>query len=273
MKDILEDLIKEGSEFNYRNFAATRSKYTDEFNIHYPTSFLPEYLSWRIRSNSLICRLYPDKDHPTSSLFAKTLEEDKTLNNGQDKFNKSHQSYLGCLQSALSEYKQGIVGDSSDLTVQNQSPRHLVELICKQFHRVAVQLRRRYDERETIDINDEYDVQDLLHALFKIYFDDVRPEDYVPSESGGNSRIDFIIEGTGVGVEVKKTRKGLNDKKLGEELLIDISRYEAHPKCSHLVCFIYDPEERIVNPKGLENDLSNKSKTGFGITLIVSPQR
>lgn len=37
----------------------------------------------------------------------------------------------------------------------------LVELICSRFHLVARQLNSRYDDRSTLEIKDEYDVQDL----------------------------------------------------------------------------------------------------------------
>ncbi|MCZ8227650.1 MAG: hypothetical protein O9249_00855, partial [Burkholderiaceae bacterium] len=52
------------------------------------------------------------------------------------------------------------------------------------FHAVAVQLRDRYSGRPTLDVNDEYDVQDLMHALLRLHFDDVRPEEWVPSYAG-----------------------------------------------------------------------------------------
>ena len=274
MKESIEKLIEEGERFNHKNFAKGRSQYTDEVTgLGYPTSFDPSYVSWRNRAQSAINRAYTSEDNPTRSAFQIALSSDKTLGNGVDEFRKSHDVYLGCLKSLLDEHELGLVSDPKNTVSTADSPLHIVELLCKRFHKVAVQLRRRYDERNSLDIDDEYDVQDLLHALLKLYFDDVRPEDYVPSESGANSRIDFIIEGTGIGIEVKKTRKGLNDKKIGEELLIDVARYEKHPKCNHLICFVYDPEERIVNPKGLEKDLSEKSREGFDVKVIVSPER
>ena len=61
-------------------------------------------------------------------------------------------------------------------------------------------------------------------------------------------------------------RKGLNNKELANELIIDIARYTAHPDCKKLICFVYDPENRIKNPKGFENDLS---KTTDELTVIV----
>jgi len=42
-------------------------------------------------------------------------------------------------------------------------------------------------------------------------------------------------------IETKRGRKGLDAKRLGDELLIDIGRYGSHPDCRTLVCFVFDP--------------------------------
>lgn len=43
-------------------------------------------------------------------------------------------------------------------------------------------------------MNDEYDVQDIIHALLKIEFDDIRPEEWGTSYAGSNSRMDFYLK-------------------------------------------------------------------------------
>ena len=103
---------------------------------------------------------------------------------------------------------------------------------------------------------DEYDVQDLLRALLALYFDDVRPEEWTPSYAGGASRMDFLLKRESVVIEVKKTRPGLTDKEVGDQLIIDSQRYKINQDCRHLICFVYDPEFRMVNPEALANDLS-----------------
>jgi hypothetical protein len=143
--------------------------------------------------------------------------------------------------------------------------------VAGKFHTVATQITRRYDGRETLRISDEYDVQDLLHALLKIDFDDVRPEEYSPSKAGGASRLDFLLKAQRVVIEAKMARKTLTDKKLGEELIIDIARYRAHPDCETLVCLIYDPEHNIRNPAGLERDLSRKDGP-LTVHVVVVPK-
>jgi len=110
-------------------------------------------------------------------------------------------------------------------------------------------LRNRHENRTTLEIKDEYDVQDLLHSLLLVHFDDVRPEEYT--------------------LETKMTRENLKDKKLGEELIIDIEKYAKHLDCEKLYCFVYDSKEFINNPKGLEKDLSNNSDEIEVKTIIV----
>ena len=146
-----------------------------------------------------------------------------------------------------------------------------VETICRNFHKFCNQLGKRYDKRQTIIVSDEYDVQDLLHSIFKLHFSDVRAEEYTPSYAGGASRIDFLLADEEIAVEVKKTRAALKDKHIGEQLIVDTGRYSVHPKCKRLICFVYDPELLIKNPEGIENDLS-KPSNGIDVQVIISPK-
>lgn len=140
------------------------------------------------------------------------------------------------------------------------SPLARVQKILQRFHIISRQLRNRHSNRQTILIEDEYDVQDLLHALLKLEFDDIRPEEWSPSYAGSASKMDFLLKKEQIVVETKKTRKGLGSKEVGEELIIDITKYKEHPDCKTLVCFVYDPEGRIGNPEGLKRDLEKVSK-------------
>lgn len=142
--------------------------------------------------------------------------------------------------------------------------------LCNRFHRVARQLRERHDSRPTLEIDDEYDVQDLMHALLRLLFDDVRAEEWTPSYAGANSRVDFLLKDERTFVEIKKTRKGLGDREIGSQLLVDVERYRAHPSCGRLFCFVYDPEGRIANPKGLEHDLE-RAENGFSVSVVIAP--
>jgi len=146
-------------------------------------------------------------------------------------------------------------------------------LLAQRFNKVARQLRKRHASRETLKIEDEYDVQDLLRALLQIFFDDVRPEEWTPSYAGKSARMDFLIKNERAVIEVKKTRSGLEEREVGDQLIIDIERYRnARPDCELLYCFVYDPEERIANPIGLETDLSKKYGD-LAVIVTVEPKK
>ncbi len=68
--------------------------------------------------------------------------------------------------------------------------------------------------------------------------------------------MDFLLKDEEIAIEVKMTRDGLKDKEIGDQLLIDIAKYQAHPNYKSLYCFVYDPDGHIRNPRGLEKDLS-----------------
>ena len=147
----------------------------------------------------------------------------------------------------------------------------LLEKICLRFHLVVAQLRERHDERETLDVKDEYDVQDLMHALLRLFFEDVRPEEWTPSYAGKSSRMDFLLKNESIVLEAKRTRPGLGSKQIGDELIVDIARYRGHAHCKTLVCFVYDPEGRITNPRGLEGDLT-REEGDLSVKVYVVPR-
>lgn len=145
-----------------------------------------------------------------------------------------------------------------------------LERLFERFHKVARQLRSRYDDRSAIDICDEYDVQDLLHALLMLYFEDIRAEEWTPSYAGKSSRMDLLLKNEKTVIEVKKTRSSLKSKVLGTQLIEDIARYKSHPDCETLICFVYDPDGWISNPVGIENDLSTNDDS-MNVKVYIRP--
>ena len=144
--------------------------------------------------------------------------------------------------------------------------------LCERFHRVALRLRSRHDGRTPFEIKDEYDVQDLLDALLQTDFDDVRREERSPSHAGSSPAIDFLLKAEQLGIEAKMARPSMSAKTLGDELLADVGRYAEHPDCRTLVCFVYDPEARLKNPRGLERDLEKHSREGLRVVAIIAPR-
>jgi hypothetical protein len=155
--------------------------------------------------------------------------------------------------------------------VVSDEPVVLLRKLLHRFHAVACQLLERREGRPTLAISDEYDVQDLLHALVRMHFDDVRPEEWTPSYAGKSSRVDFYLKPEKIVIEAKKTRAGLGAKEVGDQLIIDTRRYSEMSGCQTLICFVYDPEGLLKNPRGFERDLSGK-RDGLSVEVIVAPR-
>jgi len=158
---------------------------------------------------------------------------------------------------------------------QNSSRTDFTEKILgdifENFHPFCTQLRNRHDNRAVFAVADEYDVQDLIHAILKLHFNDIREEEYTPSYAGSSTRVDFLLKNENIVIEVKKTRQGLADKQIGEQLILDAVYYANHPNCKALICFVYDPDSRVKNPRGLENDLGKLSSEEMPVMLFIRP--
>lgn len=114
----------------------------------------------------------------------------------------------------------------------------------------------------------EYDIQDLLHALLRPWVADIRPEEFSPSYAGSNTRMDFLLPKYSLVIETKRVRDKAHAKKIGNELVIDIAHYRAHPNCAKLWCVIYDPNRLIENIGGLINDLEGDHANSSGTVAV-----
>jgi len=178
---------------------------------------------------------------------------------------------LQIVKTTCTKILDGVEENDSYQETHGIKPIIKIENLFSKFHLVAKQLKQRHANRKTLEISDEYDVQDLLHALLKIDFDDVRTEEWTPSYAGSSSRMDFLLKQEKIVVETKKTRDGLGAKEVGEQLIVDITKYQKHSDCETLLCFVYDSEERIQNPDGIERDLSQEVD-GFEVKVFIRPK-
>lgn len=150
-------------------------------------------------------------------------------------------------------------------------PVALVKFVCGRFHAVVRQLRLRGEHRATLQVEDEIDVQDLLHALLRVQFNDIDTDEWTPSYSSGALRTTLLLDESRLAVIVKKTRPGLTAKDLTDQLRVDAARYRFHGRCTTLLFFMYDPDGRIGNPQGFETSLTSVNDS-FTVDLLVAPK-
>lgn len=246
-----EELIKQGELLLKNPVIRDNKKWCLNFKN------LEPFFIWEKTSLMYLQSEFPN--HPQTKDFQNHIDADQ------------QRALLTTCQSLL-----GILKAFSTINPSRQEGIANVELlltdIFNNFCRFVNQLRRnRHNKREHF-INDEYDVQDLLHAVLKLHFDDVRPEVWTPQYAGSSNRMDFLINDCQTAIEVKFSKENHTEKHIGDELLIDIAKYSEFPNCRSLYCFVYDPDYCIGNPKSLENDLPQKSTDTFKVKVFVRPQ-
>jgi hypothetical protein len=165
---------------------------------------------------------------------------------------------------------QAVTFDTSDDEYIVPRAIETIERLARNLHVVVRRLSQRQHNRPPFEVRDEYDVQDLFHALLTPFFEDVRPEEVAPSLAGGHARIDFLIKTEQIVLEIKKTRPTLKTRELRDQLIVDKEIYRAHPDCRTFVAFVYDPDGYIDNPRGFERDLSD-STGDLRVRVIVAP--
>jgi hypothetical protein len=149
----------------------------------------------------------------------------------------------------------------------------ILDATVPRLSQVIPALSVRRENRPSLEVKDEYDLQDLAFAMLKLFVDDVRKEESMPSFAGAvRPRVDVFLAEHRAFVEFKMTRTGLKDKQLTEELVQDCALYAKHPGCDLLYIVVYDPQRLLMNPAGIVNELNGPSKTGGGRNIYVKVQ-
>jgi len=166
----------------------------------------------------------------------------------------SHTGGLFLLKRAIS--RDQFVSTVGILTADARIMRiNRVEKVLFNFGRAASVLRQRYAGRPPFEVNDEYDLQDLLTALFCTHFKDVRREEPLMSVAGSSSRIDILLPEVRIAIETKIVFRKSRLKKVLDEIVMDKTRYEALPVYDTVIFVLYDPGRLISMPESLKADI------------------
>jgi REase_DpnII-MboI len=139
---------KEWRDYNYEFLSRNFSKY--EYANEYDNAKCPVHM-------------VEDRYHdPDFAVFRKRLA-------------RSIEAQIACLDSIIKRLDLIPENDpAAAVTTVAEGQEALVRL-AERLHLIVRQLLHRHNNRPTLDVNDEYDVQDLVHALLKIFFHDIRP--------------------------------------------------------------------------------------------------
>ncbi len=162
----------------------------------------------------------------------------------------------------------------SNIASQLRSPtkpndiEELLLVLVRGIRRAMHPLSHRRKGSISLSFANEYDVQDLLHALLRPWVADIRPEEFTPSYAGTSTRMDFLLPSHSLVIELKFIRDRNHAKRIGDELIIDVDHYRVHPACKNLWCVIYDPEHFLQNADGLRNDLEGDRTAKDGTVRV-----
>ena len=157
-----------------------------------------------------------------------------------------------------------IVDPDVTMPMLPSSVEELLGVIVRGLPRAMSPFINRRKGAVDLSFRSEYDVQDLLHALLRPWISDIRTEEFCPSYAGSNARMDFLLPEHSMVIETKVVRSRTHAKRIGDELIIDIAHYRAHPQCDTLWCVIYDPDNLISNVGGLSRDLEGNHENAKG---------
>lgn len=120
-----------------------------------------------------------------------------------------------------------------------------VERICTRIRQVAQILGTRSRIGKTpYPVEDEYDVQDLLHAVLRGYLKYSVQEDPLPKVAGTKSgRADISIEELGLIIEIKFVRHPDDHKSIFKDYSQDLVLYSKWPHLKQLIFLIYNASE------------------------------
>lgn len=240
----------------------------------------PPALSHSSKWKTWLFRAGQDPNVDSLTVLGNILEEFMDLPPADPKVLESWREKRARVESVLEEnglryfrlgrvLPQGVPADAVGVPETPAFPGHagkparveeVLDVILRGLRRAMHPLTHRRKGAQPLTFTNEYDVQDLLHALLRPWIGDIRPEEFTPSYAGSSTRMDFLLTAHELVIETKIIRDRSHAKRVGDELIIDIEHYRTHPKCKTLWCVVYDPDHLITNAQGLKTDLEGHRK-------------
>lgn len=148
-----------------------------------------------------------------------------------------------------------------------------VELLCRRLPQAARILGSRSRKGKTsYSITDEYDVQDLLHAVLRAYLKFSVQEDPLPKVAGAkSSRTDISIEDLGILIEVKYVHGPSDQKRLFDEYSQDLVLYAKWPHLKTLIYLIYNSAD-LPDAEAFEKLAGSQEISGvrFNVLMVLA---
>lgn len=142
--------------------------------------------------------------------------------------------------------------------------------VLNNFHHAAIKYNSRHGGKPGIVIENEYDVQDLLHILLIPYYSTIKPEEYTTTMAGKSHRIDFLSIADRTGLEIKFITNE-NKTKISDQISADKDGYSKDNRIDNIYFFLYDPNYLIADRNTYKQDLEQNQPPKITIKIIIKP--
>lgn len=141
--------------------------------------------------------------------------------------------------------------------------------LCGRLPHAAKPLARRRKGKEIFEITDEYDAQDLLHAIVRAYFKySVNEEPIKKLANTKSTRADFAIEALGAIVELKYVRDPNDQSRIVDELAQDLLYYEQWEPLQILIYVVYNASD-LSDPEALDTLSGMRGRGGKSYEVYI----
>jgi len=147
----------------------------------------------------------------------------------------------------------------------------IVERVCERISYAAGILNKRQRKGKlSFLVEDEYDVQDLLHATLRAFIKHSVQEDPLSKIGGRASRADITIEDLGVLIEIKYVRGPNDQNSIVEQLSQDLILYTKWKPLQTLLFVVYNSDD-LRDPESLEkfNGIQKINNKEFRLKIIL----
>ena len=145
----------------------------------------------------------------------------------------------------------------------------LVMQLCRRLPATARVLANRDRKKPPFEIEDEYDVQDLLHSVLRAFLKSAVVEEPLGKVGAVRSgRADLAIEDLGTIVEVKYARGPRDQVRLVEEFAQDVQLYVKWPHLQYFIYYVYNSGD-LRDPEALERLSGDREVEGKRFRVFV----
>jgi hypothetical protein len=146
----------------------------------------------------------------------------------------------------------------------------LILQLCRRLPAAArILAKGRRKGKVAFEITDEYDAQDLLHAVLRAYLKYTVHEEPLGKVGGGHAgRADVALEELGTVIELKYVHGPDDQRRIVDEFSNDLLLYTKWPHLKHFIYLVYNAQD-LRDPEALDKLAGPCSLGGVDFTAHV----